>query len=67
VIVLVVLLEDRIEVSEVLVLVLVAGNDDAEGDFLVLADLVLLLVLELFLQDDLFHLLYRVLKRLSDG
>ncbi len=66
-IVLVVLLEDRIEVSEVLVLVLVAGNDDAEGDFLVLADLVLLLVLELFLQDDLFHLLYRVLKRLSDG
>lgn len=54
-VVVVVLLQYGVEVSEVLIIILEAGYDDAEADLLVLAYSVLLLVLELFLKHYLLH------------
>jgi hypothetical protein len=63
VVVLVVLLQDGVQVAQVLVLVLVAGDDYAEWDFVVVAYSVLQLVLLALLLDDFLDLIDRLLHR----
>ena len=48
--------KDRIQVTEILVLILITGNDDTEWDFVVLTDLIFLLVLKFLLENDLLDL-----------
>jgi hypothetical protein len=57
VVVLVVLLQDGVQVAQVLVLVLVAGDYHAESNFLVVAHSVLLLVLLALLLDHFLDLI----------
>lgn len=57
VVALVVLLQDGVQVAQVLVLVLVAGDDHAESNFIVVAHSVLLFVLLALLLDHFLDLI----------